>query len=93
MKKVVNNLFVFMIIFFLVAILSFLGFFIVEKIHEEHKAKKDVHTFNLKLNTKLELYFDQINKVFNKLERLDFENDVCNKNIVDKLKTIQFDNY
>ncbi|TOM79229.1 hypothetical protein, partial [Vibrio parahaemolyticus] len=73
MKKVVNNLFVFMIIFFLVAILSFFGFFIVEKIHEEHKAKKDVHTFNLKLNAKLELYFDQINKVFNKLEKLDLE--------------------
>ncbi|EJG0951879.1 EAL domain-containing protein [Vibrio parahaemolyticus O1:K58] len=93
MKKVVNNLFVFMIIFFLVAILSFFGFFIVEKIHEEHKAKNDVYTFNLKLNAKLELYFDQINKVFNKLEKLDLENEVCNKNIVDKLKIIQFDNY
>ncbi|EOK5722016.1 TPA: EAL domain-containing protein [Vibrio parahaemolyticus] len=93
MKKVVNNLFVFIIIFFLIVILSFFGFFIVEKTHEEHKAKKDVHTFNLKLNEKLELYFGQINKVFNKLENLDFENDLCNKNIVDKLKIIQFDNY
>ncbi|HHC6594768.1 TPA: EAL domain-containing protein [Vibrio parahaemolyticus] len=92
-NKVVNNLSVFISIFFLISLLSFGLFFIVDKIHEEHEAKKDVHSFNLKLNEKLELYFEQINKVFNKLEKLGVEGDLCDKNVVDELKFIQFDNY